>query len=493
MPREEIPLLSKSRFGAGLQCHKRLFLECYSPKLADPTDPGQQAIFDSGTAVGELARERFPGGRLIEEEYFRHDDALAATREVIADGLVPAIYEAAFTHDDIRVRVDILVRRRGGDFDLVEVKSSTGVHEQYIPDVAVQLNVAEGAGIKMRRAFLLHIDGSYVYEGGPYDLSRLFRLEDVTKEARAFARRSIPVALAEMREALREEDPPAIEIGPHCTRPYQCPFYGHCREGAPEHHIEQLPWASARLLDELQGVGIRDIGDIPASFPGLSVLQQRVRDCVVTGQPYADPGLRAALQEVTYPLYFLDFETFSPALPVYPGTRPYQAVPFQWSLHVRDGAGDLSHDSFLATGDGDPREAFAASLLDAIGSKGTIVSYSGYEQTIIRQLADDHRAYEGPLLGLHNRFLDLLAVIREFYYHPDFHGSYSLKSVLPVLVPDAGYDALDIQEGTQASLAFTQMIATETEEKEKERLREALLSYCRRDTEAMVRIFDALG
>ena len=181
MSRDRIPLLSKSRFGAGLQCHKRLFLECYSPKLADPIDPGQQAIFESGTAVGELARERFPGGRLIEEEYFRHDDALAATREVIADQSVPAIYEAAFTHDDVRVRVDILVRRSGGVFDLVEVKSSTGVHEQHIPDVAIQLHVVEGAGIKVRQAFLLHIDSSYVYEGGSYDVSRLFQLEDVTK------------------------------------------------------------------------------------------------------------------------------------------------------------------------------------------------------------------------------------------------------------------------------------------------------------------------
>ncbi|MCH8921475.1 MAG: DUF2779 domain-containing protein [Chloroflexi bacterium] len=492
MTRDKIPLLSKSRFGAGLQCHKRLFLECYSPKLADPIDPGQQAIFESGTAVGELARERFPGGRLIEEEYFRHDDALAATREVIADRSVPAIYEAAFTFDGIRVRVDILVRRRGGAFDLVEVKSSTGVHEQHIPDVAIQLYVVEGAGIGIRRAFLLHIDSDYVYEGGPYDVYRLFRLEDVTKEARAFARRPMPVALAEMREALRQEDQPPIEIGRHCTRPYKCEFYEHCREGVPDHHIEQLPRASAGLLDELLEAGIRDIGDIPAEFPGLSALQQRVRDCVAAGQPYVDPELRAALQEVTYPLHFLDFETFNPALPIYPGTRPYQVIPFQWSLHVRDRAGDLSHHSFLADGDGDPREGFAASLLDAIGPEGTIIAYSSYEQTIIKQLAGDLPQYAERLLDLNTRFLDLLEVLRAYYYHPDFHGSYSIKAVLPALVPDAGYQDLGIQDGSQASLTFTQIIAPETGEDERKGLREALLAYCQRDTEAMVWIFDAL-
>ncbi len=492
MTRDKIHQLSKTRFGAGLQCHKRLFLECYSPKLADPIDPGQQAIFDSGTAVGELARERFPGGCLIEEEYYRHSRAQAKTEKALEDRSVPAIYEGAFTFDGIRVRVDILVRGSGGDFDLVEVKSSTGVHEQHIPDVAIQLYVVEGVGIKVRRAYLLHINNDYVYEGGPYEVMRLFHLEDVTGEAREFVKSAAPAALADMRQPLERDTAPLIEIGRHCTRPYQCPFYGHCREGVPDHHIEQLPWANARLLDQLYEAGIRDIRDIPDSFPGLSALQQRVRDCVSTGRPHVDPDLRVALQEVTYPLHFLDFETFNPALPVYPGTRPYQVIPFQWSLHVRDRAGDLSHRAFLADGDSDPRERFTVGLLDAVGIEGTIVAYSNYEQTITRQLAADHPAFTDRLLGLDDRFLDLLEVIRSWYYHPDFHGSYSLKAVFPALVPESGYQDLAIQDGGQASLTFTQMIAAETEEDEREGHREALLAYCQRDTEAMVRIFDAL-
>ncbi len=492
MTRDQIPLLSKTRFAAGLQCHKRLFLDSYSPKLADPADPGQQAVLESGTAVGELARERFPGGRLIEEKYYQHTRGVAATKKALEDRSVPAIYEAAFTHDGIRVRVDILVRGSSGDFDLVEVKSSTRVHEQYIPDVAIQLYVAEGAGIKVGRAFLLHIDNQYVYEGGPYDVSRLFNLEDVTGEAREFIKSSAPAALADMRQALERDTAPLIEIGRHCTKPYRCAFYDHCREGVPEHHIEQLPWARAELLHELLAAGIRDIADIPAEFPGLSAIQQRVRDCVATGRPHVDPELRAALQEVTYPLHFLDFETFNPALPVYPGTRPYQVIPFQWSLHVRVRAGDLSHYSFLADGDGDPREGFAASLLDAIEPDGTIVSYSTYEQTRVNELADDLPEYARRLLDLNVRFFDLYKVLRMHYYHPDFHGSHSLKAVLPALVPEVGYQDLEIQEGGQASLAFEQMVASETVEHEKARIREALLAYCQRDTEAMVRIFDTL-
>ena len=492
MTRDKIPLLSKSRFGAGLQCHKRLFLECYSPELAGPIGPGQQAIFDTGAAVGELARERFPGGCLIEEEYFRHDNAVATTEEALADQAVPAIYEGAFTFDDIRVRVDILARRSDDEFDLVEVKSSTRVHEQYVPDVAIQLYVVEGVGIKVRRAGLLHIDNNYVYEGGPYDVRRLFHLEDMTGEARDFVKSSVPAALADMRQPLERDTAPLIEIGRHCTKPYRCPFYSHCREGAPEHPIEQLPGANARLLDQLYEAGIRDICNIPDSFPGLSALQQRARGCVVTGQPHVDPELRAALQEVTYPLHFLDFETINPALPVYPGTRPYQVIPFQWSLHVRDRAGDLSHYSFLADGDGDPREGFAASLLDAIEPDGTIVSYSTYEQTRINELAHDLPEYAKRLLDLNVRFFDLYKVLRMHYYHPNFHGSHSLKAVLPALVPEVSYQDLEIQEGGQASLTFTQMIAAETEVDEREGHREALLAYCQRDTEAMLRIFDAL-
>ncbi len=492
MTRDKIPLLSKTRLSAGLQCHKRLFLECYSPELADPIDPGQQAIFDSGTAVGELARERIPNGCLIEEEHYLHAKAVATTKEALADRTVPAIYEAAFTHDGIRVRVDILARRRGDVFDLVEVKSSTGVHEQHFPDVGIQLHVVEGAGIKVRRAILLHIDRDYVYEGGPLDVGRLFHLEDVTAGAREFIQSAAPSAIAGMRQALEQDEPPPIDIGRHCTRPYRCAFYEYCREGAPDHHIEQLPRASAGLLDRLAEAGIRDIGDIPAAFPGLSELQQRVRQCVSSGQIYVEPGLKAALNGVTYPVHFLDFETFSPALPTYPGTRPYQVIPFQWSLHIRDGSGELCHQAFLADGDDDPRERFTISLLDAVGSEGTIVAYSGYEQSTIRQLAADHATYAERLLGLDDRFLDLLEVIRRHYYHPNFHGSYSIKAVLPAVVAGAGYRDLEIQDGNEASLTFTQMMSAEMEEDERKRIRKALLAYCRRDTEAMVWIFDAL-
>jgi hypothetical protein len=493
MTRDTIPLLSKSRFAAGLQCPKRLFLECYSPDLAEPADISQQAVMDTGTAVGRLARQRFPGGRLIEEEYYQHAAAMTATTAAIADGSVPAIYEAAFTFDGVRIRTDVLGRNADGTFDLVEVKSSTSVKAEHVPDVAIQLYVLDGSGIAVRRACLLHIDNTYVYDGGSYDLERLFRLEDVSDQACAFVRMQVPNSLASMNEILLREQPPEVEIGRQCANPYQCEFYQHCREGTPEHHIEQLPRTTSGLIQALLNAGILEIREIPEGFPGLSPAQQRVRECVVAGQPYVGPGLAAALDGAERPLHFLDFETFNPALPIYPGTRPYQVIPFQWSLHVQDSAGNLSHYSFLHDGDTDPREAFVLSLLDAIEPQGTIVVYTGFEQSRLRELADTFPQYSDQLMGLCGRMLDLHAVIRDHYYHPGFHGSYSMKAVLPAVVPELGYDDLEIQEGGHASVAFARMISSETEESERRRLRQALLDYCRRDTEAMVRVLDVLS
>jgi hypothetical protein len=492
MTHNTIPMLSKSRFAAGLQCLKRLYLQCYYREFAEPPDVGQQAAMDTGIAVGVLARQGFPDGRLIEEEYYRHDDAMTATAAAIADPAAPAVFEAGFTFDDVRTRVDVLRRRAKATFDLVEVKSSTSVKEEYIPDVAIQLYVLEGSGIAVGGAHLLHINKAYVYGGGPYDLTQLFLLEDVDDKARSFIESDVAAALARMKEGLRAENPPAVDIGRQCTNPYRCEFYRHCREGAPEHHVEELPSASRKLLEALSCAGITDIRDIPEGFSGLSPLQQRVRECVIAEEPYFGSGLSAALDAIPRPLYFLDFETFNPALPVYPGTQPYQVIPFQWSLHAQDSRGDLRHCAFLHDGVDDPRGTFLASLLDAVGTKGAIVTYSGYEGTIIKQLADAFPRYSERLLALNDRMLDLLALVKTHCYHPGFHGSYSIKAVLPALVPHLNYDDLEIQGGSHASVAFAQMIAPQTEESERERLRRALLEYCRRDTEAMVQIFDAL-
>ena len=217
-----------------------------------------------------------------------------------------------------------------------------------------------------------------------------------------------------------------------------------------------------------------------------------MRGSVVSGLPFVGAHLAARLREIEFPASFLDFETINPAIPMYAGTRPYQRIPFQWSLHVRDEEGGLAHSEFLHDGDGDPREWFITSLLAAVPMEGSIVAYSSYEQSMLRELARDFPCYRGPLLALVDRVIDLLQVVRSEYYHPGFHGSFSIKSVIPGLVPELAYDDLEIQEGAAASVSYAQLMEADTPQAKADKVREALLSYCERDTEAMVRVFEAL-
>ena len=484
-----MPSLSKSRFQSGLQCLKRLYLECYNRELADPIDPAQQAIFDTGHAVGEKARLRFPGGRLVEESHLEHGRAVGTTQAMLADASIPSLYEAAVNFEGIRARFDVLVRRDGQGFDLVEVKSSTGVKDEHITDVAIQLYAAEGCGIPIDRAYLMHLNREYVYQGGEHDLEQLFMLADVTEDAREYVSQSVPGELAEMWETLELDAAPEIDTGKHCKKPYTCPFFSHCHRGEPEHSVMQLPRLSDSLLERLKGLGIGSIGDIPADLSGLSAVQSRIRDSVVGGRPYVGPGLRRSLGEIEFPASFLDFETINPGIPLYVGTRPYERIPFQWSLHVLDGSGDLTHREFLNSDDQDPRERFASSLLEATPDTGSIVTYSPYEKSVINQLAEETPRYRDDLLTLVPRIVDLLKVVRDNYYHPKFHGSFSIKSVLPALVPDLDYNELEVKEGLAASAAYSRLVSGDVPEDNEAEIRESLLAYCKRDTEAMVRVY----
>lgn len=491
--RTQIPALSKSRFADGLQCPKWLYLECFNHELADPVDDQQQAIFDTGHEVGELARSLYNGGLLIKEDHLHHADAIVSTNAALSDARIPALFEAAFQHDDIKIRADILVRADDGCFDLIEVKSGTRVKAENIPDAGVQLFVLNGCGIKIRRTCIGHLNKEYVYPGGDYDLSQLFCIEDVTDQVRQL-QPEIPMLLDEMRRHLWSPEPPDIKAGRQCSRPHKCPFQGHCRAGEPEHPVGKLPRASEKLLQALAEAGINDIRDIPEDFAGLNALQKRVRDCVVNDCWYVESELKHQLQRLEYPVHFLDFETFAPALPVYAGTHPCQVIPFQWSNHILEKSGELRHEQFLHDGTDDPRESFANSLLKTLGARGSIVVYSSFEASRIRDLASLFPGMAAGLLGLlDNRIVDLLQLVRKHCYHPAFHGSFSIKSVLPALVPGLDYIDLEINNGSIASFAYAEMRRADTTEERRESLKQGLLAYCKRDTEAEVELFKLLS
>jgi hypothetical protein len=238
-------------------------------------------------------------------------------------------------------------------------------------------------------------------------------------------------------------------------------------------------------------MNIQDISDIPDSYY-LTDLQERMKRCVVDNDEFISRRLHGQLTNVEYPIHFLDFETVNPAIPRYANTRPYQIIPFQWSDHILHKDGTIEHKEYLCDDDKDPREDFVRTLLDTLGKKGTIYIYTAYEKGIITRLAEHFPQFRNDLLLIPKRFRDLCAIVRNNFYDPGFYGSFSLKSVLPVLVPDMDYESLSIQEGNQASFEFLRMLDPSATPEEKQRIKQALLEYCGYDTLAMVKLRDNL-
>lgn len=480
------PRLSKSKFLAGLQCHKRVYLEVHHPDRASPPDPSTQAMLDMGTEIGERARDRFPGGVLISESYRQREAALARTASVIADAAVPAVFEGAFLYDGVLVRVDILERIPGGVGDrpvwrLIEVKSSSRVKNVHLDDLAIQRYVLQGAGLKIAQACLMHLNTQYLYRGDGLDLDALFVVQDVSELVSARGM-DVPNRLVPMQRAVLQPEPPSIEPDDHCHSPYECPYWAHCTKDKPARWIYRLP-GSAKNLSELVRQGVTTIDDIPNGV-GLSSVQRRVKDNV----EWISPKLREVLASVQYPVHHLDFETIMPGIPCYPDTRPYEPIPVQWSNHVEDEPGRWRHQDYLHAEASDPREELTVRLLESLGTEGSICVYSSYEQSILERLAERYPSLRNDLKGAIRRLWDLYPVIRDHYYHPAFGGSYSIKAVLPAVVPSLDYSDLAIQEGGSAAQEYYRMVFKESDWVAQAAIRQALLEYCKRDTLAMMEL-----
>ncbi len=480
------PRLSKSKFLSGVQCHRRLYLEIHQPALATPPDASMQAILDMGTEIGIFAQQRFRGGVLVKSGFRQREAAIAETAALLQDPGILAIFEGAFEHEGVLVRVDILERVRNGEggsssWRLIEVKSSTRVKDVHLDDLSIQSHVVQGAGLRLDATCLMHIDTGYLYQGGEVDLQALFSVEDVS-EAVTDRRGRVPERLAAMKATLLNSDPPMIEPGQHCHTPYECPFWAHCTKGKPQRWIYNLP-GKKEIASQLIRQGIMTIDEIPDSTR-LSDVQRKVKDNV----EWMSSELGRILHSVRYPIHHLDAETVMLALPRFPSTRPYQSLPVQWSNHIQLASGEIMHQEFLHGEASDPRRRWVEALIESLGETGSIVVYSAYEESLIRQLAEAFPEFKSALNSILKRLWDLLPVIRNHYYHPAFNGSYSIKSVLPAVVPSLGYADLTIQEGGQAAAEYYRMVFVETDWVERNSIREALLRYCERDTLAMVEL-----
>ena len=484
--------LSKSRYTAGLQCHKRLYLLVHQPELAAEPDESAQARFEQGIEVGQLARAMFPEGVLIEAEHTELDKALARTCDLVTDGKAPAIFEARFDHQNVLVRIDVLQRlQKGKKWRLIEVKSSSKIKDYHLPDVVIQRFVLEGLGLEVVPCLML-LDRDYVYDGQTYDLSKLFTIEDLTAETDSLIK-DVPGQVRAQLEMLSKDTPPQIEPGPHCDKPFRCEFFDVCNRPAPVDHVTCLPRISKSRLARLTGLGVDSIRDIPSGFP-LTEVQQRAFQCAVSGKPWFSKELKKRLKTLKFPLHFMDFETFGPAIPRFGGMRPFDPIPFQWSVHVQRGPGnELEHLGYLAEDADDPRLAFLKTLVGVLGDTGDIVVYNqSFESGVLNSLATRFSEYKTAVKSFQERLWDLLPVIRSHTYHMNYQGSFSLKDVLPAWVPEMTYEGMGVSDGDQAGVVWDAMIHGRFSEHEKKKVKQDLFAYCRQDTLAMVRLVEVL-
>ena len=479
--------LSKSLFIRGLQCHKSLYLHKHHPELRDEIPPSREALFQSGSEVGIMAQRLFPGGITIPYDPDNYERQVELTREAIEKGIT-TLYEPAFQFDNVFVKVDILHKGKDG-WDLYEVKSSTSIKDVYIPDAAVQHYVVKGSGLPVSRAFLVHINNQYVREG-EIEVKKLFTINDVTLEVRQILD-TIEGEL-DIQKTMLRGDMPRIDIGLYCRDPYDCDFIGHCWEHIPENSVFSIKGSRA-LPFTLCNRGIIHLKDVPMHM--LSANQKlQVEATLEKKVVISKESIREFLDSLWYPLYFLDFETVGAASPLFDGTRPYQQVPYQYSLHYLESTStSLKHHEYLAPPGVDPRKELAIKLLSEIPDDACVIAYvAGFEKGILEDLAEWFPEFETKIERIIENMADLaLPFQKRYLYHWQFNGSYSLKAVLPTLIPNLTYDNMEIQNGDMAMQAYTKM-QTSHDPAEIERIRNALLAYCSLDTLGMVRIVEKL-
>jgi hypothetical protein len=480
------------------QCHRRLWLEVHHPELRADSDSAKSR-FEVGYRVGAVARQLYdPKGRgtIIDVNVEGYTRALERTSALLETR--QPIFEAGFAAAGAIAFADAMLpvtRKRQPMWRMVEVKSTASVKDYQREDVAVQAHVARAAGASLAAVAVACIDTSWVYPGdGRYE--GLLKEQDLSKEA--FARGDeVQSWVDEAQSVVAQPIEPAIHTGNHCRTPFECGFVAHCSLGQrrAEYPVAWLPRVQAKALKEhLAQPGVLDMRDVPDDL--LNAKQLQVKTLTLQGSAWFDQaGAAKQLRRYKEPLYFLDFETIQFAVPIWPGTRPYQQLPFQFSLHRLSKNGLLEHEEFLDLSGHDPSLTFVRALLQACGDRGPIFVYNaGFERSRMSDLGARFPKFRSELDALSARTVDLLPIAQEHYYHPSQQGSWGIKQVLPAAVPTLRYDALQgVQDGEGAMSAYREATASATCPERRTLLRRQLLAYCRLDTYAMVRLWQVFA
>jgi len=491
--------LSKSRYCKGIQCPKILWLDEHKSELRDDSMLNQR-VLETGNRVGDLAMGYF--GAYTEVPY--NDDktvVLAETRRLL-DAKTETVCEAAFSQNGNFCIVDIL-RVFKGSVEIVEVKSTTGIYPIHFDDIAFQYYVLNSCGLKVTQVSIMHIDNTYERQG-ELDLNKLFTVHDCTEKVLSM-QEDVAANILRFKESAAAEKEPEIDIGDQCSNPYECLYCSYCWRHIPENNIFKISGHGLRSNKKLSLYrrGIVSFEQLLESGEDLSeIARLQVETRLYNRPPTVNKeDIRAFLDTLSWPLYFLDFESFQEAVPPYSGLRPYMQTPFQYSLHIQEAPGmELEHREFLAEEGTDPRRCLAERLCADIPENVCVLAYfMGFEKSRINELAgfltDSSPDLARHLMHIHDNIRDLMQPFQSrAYYSGELGGSYSLKQVLPALFPDdpeLDYHALDlVHDGTEAQVAYAQLMEQNPEERQ--RTRAALLAYCRLDTLAMVKILGKL-
>ena len=484
-------LLSKSSFIRGVQCEKHLYLYKYHYNEMDQLSEMQKAIFKRGTDVGKLAQELYPGGiDASPKNQFEYDKAVGLTKELLQNKQ-KVIYEASFNFSDVLSIADIVVNEKNS-LKVFEVKSSTSISETYLQDAALQYWVISNSGYKIKDFSIVYINNQYMRKG-KLDLDKLFITESVFNLILPM-QNWVEENVNRFKKVLSKKTIPNIDIGEHCYNPYVCGFYEYCRKHIPENSIFDLSGIHLAKKYEMYRDGIIRLEDIDDEIKlsknaALQLEVYRSKEDLIDKK-----AIREFLSDLNYPIYFMDFETFQPALPMFDNSKPYQQIPFQYSLHFKKSKkSKVEHFELLAEAGQDPRIKFIENLLRDTKNNGDILTYNrSFEVLRLKEIEEAFPEYKKEIEERISRTKDLMIPFqKKYYYTNDMQGSYSIKYVLPALVPDLSYEELEINEGSLASIAF-ESLYYETDMIKISETRKNLLEYCKLDTFAMVKILEKL-
>lgn len=490
---------SKSKLLALRQCPKRLWLEIHRPDLREDSSSTQMS-FQVGHQVGDVARKIYDPqglGTLIDVSSEGFERAFARTQAALTNQHRHPVFEAGFSAAGALAFADVMlpVLRDGQNaWRTVEVKSSASLKDYHHDDVAIQAFVAQAAGVALQSVALAHIDTEWVYAGDG-DYGGLLVEVDLTDES--FARSQEVqnwITQAQLIAAMPAE--PHVDAGEQCSVPFACGFIEHCcgAQVQAEYPIDWLPNLRGAKRERFTAMGANDLNSVPDDM--LSERQHRVKTYTLSNTVYFDAdGAAQALAEHVLPAYFLDFESTQFAVPVWKGCRPYQHNVFQFSLHTLSATGKLSHAGFLDLSGTDPAESLADALILHCGDHGPVFAYNaGFERGRIAALADRFIDKSAALWAIHARMVDLMPIAKNYYYHPSQQGSWSLKKILPAVVPELSYDALDgVADGGMAMAVYHEAIHADTSAGRKAQIEQQLLVYCKLDTYALVRFWQVFA